>query len=92
MTSLHVFFEGRVQGVGFRWTVRHIAKGFDVKGWIRNLIDGRVEMQVSGEDSELRAFVDAIQQSELRSHIRNLTEQTLDAPVQANGFEIWHDS
>ncbi len=91
MTSIQVYFEGRVQGVGFRWTVRHIAKGFDVKGWVRNLIDGGVEMQVSGEAGEVRAFIDAIGESELRSHIRNTSETKLDAPVEANGFEIRHD-
>jgi acylphosphatase len=46
MISLQVFYEGHVQGVGFRFTVRHIAKGFDVTGWVRNLPDGRVELQV----------------------------------------------
>jgi acylphosphatase len=89
--SLQVFYEGRVQGVGFRWTVRHIAKGFDVKGWIRNLIDGRVEMQIAGSDDEMRAFLDAIAKSELRAHIRKTTENSLQAPVEANGFEIRHD-
>jgi acylphosphatase len=92
MMSIQVFFEGRVQGVGFRWTVRHVAKGFDVKGWIRNLIDSRVEMQVAGEEDEVRAFIDAIGQSELRSHIRKTTEHKLDTPVEASGFEIRHDS
>jgi acylphosphatase len=91
MISLQIFFEGRVQGVGFRWSVRHIAKGFDVKGWIRNLIDGRVEMQVSGDEPEVRAFVEAISQSELRAHIRNTIENKLDTPVEASGFEIRHD-
>ena len=91
MISLQVFYEGRVQGVGFRWTVRHIAKGFDVKGWIRNLIDGRVEMQIAGSEDEVRAFLDAIAKSELRAHIRNATENSLPAPVEANGFEIRHD-
>src|SRR5437773_2239670 len=43
MISLQVFYEGYVQGVGFRWSVRHIAKGFDLTGWVRNLADGRVE-------------------------------------------------
>ena len=42
MISLQVFYEGHVQGVGFRFIVRHIAKGFDVIGWVRNLPDGRV--------------------------------------------------
>ena len=91
MISLQVFFEGHVQGVGFRWSIRHIAKGFDVKGWVRNLIDGRVEMQVSGEESEVRAFLEAIGQSELRAHIRKTTENKLETPVEANGFEIRHD-
>jgi acylphosphatase len=91
MTSFQVFFEGSVQGVGFRWTVRKIAKGFDITGWVRNLLDGRVEMQVSGEEAEVRAFVDALMSSELRSHIRKHTEQTLQQPVAARGFEIRHD-
>jgi acylphosphatase len=90
-TSLQIFYEGRVQGVGFRWTVRHIATGFDVRGWVRNLLDGRVEMHVSGEENEVRSFLDAIAQSELRSHIRKASESRLEAPVEANGFEIRHD-
>jgi acylphosphatase len=91
MISLQVFFEGHVQGVGFRWTVRHVAKGFDLTGWVRNLIDGRVEMQVSGEEAEVRAFLDAIGQSELRALIRKQTENKLETPVKASGFEIRHD-
>ncbi len=91
MISLQVFFEGRVQGVGFRWSVRHIAKGFDLKGWVRNLVDGRVEMQISGEEGEVRGFLEAIGQSELRAHIRKTTENKLEAPVEASGFEIRHD-
>jgi acylphosphatase len=91
MISLQVFFEGRVQGVGFRWSVRHVAKGFDVTGWARNLVDGRVEMQVNGEEAEVRAFVEAIGKSELRAHIRKQTENKLEVPVSASGFEIRHD-
>ena len=37
MSARHVFYEGRVQGVGFRYSVRHIATGFDVTGWVRNV-------------------------------------------------------
>ncbi len=91
MISVQVFYEGRVQGVGFRWTVRHIAKGFDVTGWVRNLMDGHVEMQVNGDEDEVRAFLDGIKQSELGSYIRKQTEKKLEKPVEANGFEIRHD-
>jgi acylphosphatase len=91
MISLQVFYEGRVQGVGFRFTVRHIAKGFDVTGWVRNLPDGRVELQVTGEEDEVRAFLDQVTQSELHSLIREQSENKLNEPVSARGFEIRHD-
>jgi acylphosphatase len=91
MTSLQVFYEGNVQGVGFRWTVRDAAKGFDVTGWVRNLGDGRVELQATGEEDEVRAFLDRIAQGELHSLIHKQTENKLEKPVTARGFEIRHD-
>ena len=91
MFSLQVFYEGHVQGVGFRFTVRHIAKGFDVIGWVRNLPDGRVELQVAGDEGEVRAFLDQVAQGELHSLIRKQTKSTLNEPVAARGFEIRHD-
>ncbi len=91
MTSLQVLYEGRVQGVGFRFTVRHIAKGFDVTGWVRNLPDGRVELQVTGQEEEVRAFLDHVVESELHSLIRKQIENTLNEPLNCRGFEIRHD-
>jgi acylphosphatase len=91
MISLQVLYEGRVQGVGFRFTVRHIAKGFDVTGWVRNLADGRVELQVAGDEAEVRSFLDQVAQGELHSLIRKQTENKLSEPVAARGFEIRHD-
>ena len=88
MISLQVFYEGNVQGVGFRWSVRHVAKGFDVTGWVRNLPDGRVELNVTGEEEEVRAFLDRIVQGELHSLIHKQTEKKLDKAVGARGFEI----
>ncbi len=91
MISLQIFFEGYVQGVGFRWSVKRIATGFEVTGWVQNLPDGRVELQVNGEEAEVRAFVEAIGQSELRAHIRRQNESVLAEPPHARGFEIRHD-
>lgn len=91
MTAVQMLYEGRVQGVGFRYSVKQIAKGFEVTGWVRNLPDGRVEMQVAGEKEELRAFLEAINQSELRAHIRKQNEQMLAQAPLARGFEIKHD-
>jgi acylphosphatase len=91
MFSLQIFFAGHVQGMGFRWSVKNIAKGFEVTGWVRNLADGRVELRVAGEEAEVRAFIEAIGQSELRAHIREQSEIILDEPPAARGFEIRHD-
>ena len=92
MIATQVFYEGNVQGVGFRYSVKQVAKGFDVIGWVRNLADGRVELQASSDDaSELAAFLDAIRNSHLRAHIKNETEAPLAAPPTSRGFEIRHD-
>lgn len=91
MPSKHVFYEGNVQGVGFRYFVKQIAKGFDVVGWVRNLSDGRVELQASGSEDEVIAFLEAISKSELRAHIKSQTEAALTEPAATRGFEIRHD-
>jgi acylphosphatase len=88
MIGRQVFFEGRVQGVGFRYTARQVAKGFNVTGWVKNLPDGRVEMQVSGESDEVNAFLDALERSELGSFIRNKQVKEIEPPADAKGFQI----
>ena len=91
MISLQVFYEGNVQGVGFRWSVRHVAKGFEVTGWVRNLPDGCVELQVTGEENEVRAFLDHIAQGELHALIHKQTEHKLEKLVTSRGFDIRYD-
>ena len=88
MIGRHVFFEGRVQGVGFRWTVKNLARGYDVTGWMKNLPDGRVELQAAGDADEVDAFVEAIEESDLRSHIRKVDVSVIPAPACCQGFEI----
>jgi len=88
MTARQVFYEGRVQGVGFRYSVRHIATGFDVTGWVRNLPDGRVELLAAGISSEVAAFLEAIRDSDLGSFIRNETSNEVASPPALRGFDI----
>jgi acylphosphatase len=51
------FFSGRVQGVGFRYHTLQVAKQFDLSGYVRNLSDGRVQLEVEGEEAEVNAFL-----------------------------------
>lgn len=88
MKAIRVHYEGRVQGVGFRWTTRSLAKEFDVSGTVKNLPDGRVELIATGEDSEVEGFLEAIKKSSLAGHIAaERREEILPAPP-LRGFQI----
>ena len=67
-----VLYSGRVQGVGFRYTTRRIAQGFDVAGYVRNLPDGSVELVVEGEAGEVERFLAAVA-SRMADYIQDST-------------------
>ncbi len=88
MIARQIFYEGRVQGVGFRYTCKQLARGFDVVGWVRNQPDGRVELQCSGERNEVDDFLEAVIESELKSHIKSVTAIPIPPLAGVRGFEI----
>jgi len=83
-----VFYSGRVQGVGFRYTVKALTPGFEVTGTVRNLLDGRVELIAEGEREELDAFRQAIRASGLARNIQREEEFWCEAGGSFRGFEI----
>lgn len=86
--TVQVFYEGRVQGVGFRYTARRLAAGYDVAGYVRNLADGRVELVASGDVGEVDAFLSALRESELAGHIDQMAVVDIEKPSGLRGFEI----
>ena len=60
MICKHVYYSGRVQGVGFRYTTVRIAEGYRVTGYVRNMMDGRVELLVEGPVEQVEAFLTAV--------------------------------
>ena len=89
MIAKRVIFEGRVQGVGFRYTVKDLSRGFDVCGWVKNLPEGSVELQVMGEVDEVESFIREIaEESTVAHHIKNLTEEKIPLLENGSGFRI----
>ena len=85
---MHIFYSGRVQGVGFRYTTKNTALGFEVTGVVRNVPDGRVELVAEGAREELEAFQLAIRDSGLGSFITNEQVAWEEAKAEFRGFEI----
>ena len=85
---MHVYYSGHVQGVGFRYTAKTVATGFEVTGVVRNLPDGRVELIAEGVRDELEAFQGAIREAGLENFIRNESISWSDAAGDFRGFEI----
>ena len=57
---IHVYYSGRVQGVGFRFITEDLAGKFSVTGWVRNLADARAELVAEAEESVLKDFLSGI--------------------------------
>lgn len=89
MTGKRAIYHGRVQGVGFRYATKELARGFDVCGTVRNLPDGTVEVLVGGDEEEVDAFLHEIsEESNVAHHIRSVELTTLAEAPRWIGFTI----
>lgn len=89
MKTKRVIYEGRVQGVGFRYTTKDLARGYDVLGTVRNLPDGTVELTVAGEEDEVTEFLrDLREDSVVAHHIKEVTEEQIAPLPDLKGFSI----
>jgi len=85
---MSIYYSGSVQGVGFRYTAKSVAAGFEVTGTVRNLTDGRVELIAEGASDELEAFRNAIRDAGLAGLIRDEKITWSEAQNDLRGFEI----
>jgi acylphosphatase len=83
------YFWGRVQGVGFRYTVQNLALQYDVKGFVRNLADGRVELVMEGPDSDMSGLVADINQK-MNGYIKRVDQSTSPATGEFKQFFVKH--
>jgi acylphosphatase len=82
-----IYYSGRVQGVGFRYTARALAARYRVTGFVQNLPDGRVRLVVEGDSDEVQAFADSIH-AEMAAYIRDAQVSVRPATGRFRGFEI----
>ena len=87
MNSMQVFYEGNVQGVGFRYSVLQVAREFDVAGFVTNLADGRVQLEVEGAQQDITTFVEAVQEK-MHGYVRKVERSSRRRPAQFSGFVI----
>jgi acylphosphatase len=84
-----IYYAGRVQGVGFRYTARSIARGFPVTGYVCNLPDGRVELVVEGEPHEIDGYLREIR-DRFFNYIRDERVEVGEPTGEFDGFEVRH--
>lgn len=80
-------FHGRVQGVGFRYTSARLAQRFPLTGWVQNLPDGTVELEIQGEPSVMTAYLSQLQEH-FAGHIARVDSTSLECVPHEAGFTI----
>ena len=81
----HISFSGRVQGVGFRFTAQRIAIRYELRGYVRNTLDGEVEVLAQGESEDIDDFVRDLRET---FAVRNVSIREVPLDAQYDGFDI----
>jgi len=84
----HVIVKGIVQGVNFRYYTKLEAEKNNVKGWIRNLIDGRVEAVFEGEKGDVEKMVEFCKIGPPNAYVTNVKVKWEEFKGESNKFEI----
>jgi acylphosphatase len=82
-----VHYSGEVQGVGFRATAAWVARNYPVRGWVRNLADGRVELFADGPEAAMDGFLAAVR-ARMAGRIENEETAQRDADDTIEGFRV----
>jgi acylphosphatase len=85
---VHVYLTGRVQGVGFRAFTRRRAKKLGIKGWVKNLADGRVEAVFSGPEKKVERMLELVGQGPNFAKVDNMKSKEEDYKDEFNKFEV----
>jgi len=85
-----VRYEGRIQGIGFRYTAVSLAQDLNLTGWVKNEFDGSVALVAEGEEDQLMELLQAIRRSSLGKYITNERVRRSAATGEFTGFGVRH--
>lgn len=86
----HIVVHGHVQGVGFRAFAARIASSLDLLGGVRNLNDGRVELDVEGQKPVIEAFVQQLKVGPSAGRVTQIETEWSPADGQYSTFSVWY--
>jgi acylphosphatase len=95
MAAQHLLISGRVQGVGFRWSMCEAALEHGVRGWVRNRRDGRVEAVVDGNEEAIASMLRWARQGPRMARVDEVTTRaatTAETALVGSGFEPLPDA
>lgn len=84
----HVYYSGRVQGIGFRYTLQDMANCQKVWGWVKNLDDARVEVFAEAEEDTLNSFLQQVKQKFFQQ-IKDVNIEWLPASGEFRDFSVY---
>ncbi|ASW43636.1 acylphosphatase [Clostridium isatidis] len=86
MVRFHILAQGRVQGVGFRFFCQMNATSLGLTGWVKNLYNGDVEMEVQGDLDKINKFIDLVKEGNRFIRVDNLNVKEIDIKDKEKKF------
>lgn len=86
--TLHIIIKGKVQGVGYRATAKHLADKTGVKGCVKNLSDGSVEVYIQGSEDKTHHFIEELKNLKGIARVDNFSVENYESPKKYNDFQI----
>ena len=88
LVRAHVIVSGRVQGVAFRAFTQQEALRYNLHGWVRNLPDGNVELEVEGRRTTVDLILESLRQGPPLAHVEQVDVKWITATNEAGTFCI----
>lgn len=88
MTRYYIVVDGRVQGVGFRYYCQMNASNLNLTGWVHNMSNGMVDMEVQGNENSILKFISIINKGNYFIRVTSLSKKEIDVVPNESKFRV----